>query len=138
MVTLSIDGGKKHKIRAGDILGALTGEAGIESTAIGKIDITDFHSYVAIARADVNKALVQLQNGKIKGNASIGIEQGSTDGLRQIVKLADGQIEIPTGFVEFVWRYPKHPSQPKPALWNDFFTGFIAQHANNVIESLYY
>jgi len=65
--TLCIAGGKKQKIRAGDILGALTGEAGIAGSAVGKIAITDFQSYVAIAREEVNAAQGRLLNGKIKG-----------------------------------------------------------------------
>lgn len=69
MVTITIDGGKKHKIRPGDLLGALTAGAGLEASAIGKIDIGDFHSYVAIERTQVNKALAGLQNGKIKGKS---------------------------------------------------------------------
>jgi ATP-independent RNA helicase DbpA len=66
-VTLCIAGGKKQKVRAGDILGALTGEAGIPGSAVGKIAITDFQSYVAITRDEVNAAQGRLLNGKIKG-----------------------------------------------------------------------
>ncbi|MDG2526242.1 ATP-dependent RNA helicase DbpA [Stenotrophomonas sp. HITSZ_GD] len=67
MVTLRIDGGKTDKLRAGDILGALTGEAGLSGAAIGKIVIQPTRSYVAIARAQVGKALAKLEAGKIKG-----------------------------------------------------------------------
>ena len=67
MVTLNIDGGKKNKVRPGDILGALTGEAGIPGKHVGKIDIFDFCAYVAIERAVANRALKRLQSGKIKG-----------------------------------------------------------------------
>jgi len=67
MVTLRIDGGKTDKLRAGDILGALTGEAGLSGAAIGKIVIQPTRSYVAIARAQVGKALAKLDAGKIKG-----------------------------------------------------------------------
>ena len=42
MVTLCIDGGRKNKVRPGDILGALTGDAGIPGDQVGKIDIFDF------------------------------------------------------------------------------------------------
>jgi len=66
-VTLCIAGGKKQKVRAGDILGALTGEAGIPGSAVGKIAITDFQSYVAVARDQVDAAHGRLLNGKIKG-----------------------------------------------------------------------
>ena len=67
MVTLWIDGGRKDKVRPGDILGALTGAAGIEGSDVGKIDVFDAHAYVAIKKNSVDKALVCLKNGKIKG-----------------------------------------------------------------------
>jgi len=67
MVTLCIDGGRKSKIRPGDILGSLTGAAGIEGKYVGKIDITDNHSYVAIEQNMANQAVRQLAEGTIKG-----------------------------------------------------------------------
>lgn len=67
MVTLIIDGGRKEKIRATDILGALTGDAGLAASDVGKIDIYDVRTYVAIHRASATKALNSLQQGKIKG-----------------------------------------------------------------------
>lgn len=67
MVTLWIDGGRKNKVRPGDILGALTGTAGINGNDVGKIDIFDTHAFVAIKRGSVDKALSCLRNGKIKG-----------------------------------------------------------------------
>ncbi len=66
-ITLVIEGGKKDKVRAGDILGALTGDAGLKGSCIGKIDIYERQSYVAIERAFVYEAEKQLKNGKIKG-----------------------------------------------------------------------
>ena len=65
-VTLVIEGGKKDKLRAGDILGALTGDGGLTGSSIGKIDIYDRQAYVAIARADIQKAQKSISNGKIK------------------------------------------------------------------------
>src|SRR5690606_22689381 len=50
MVTLCIQGGKKDKLRPGDILGALTKDAGFSSDDIGKITIMEFVSFVAVAR----------------------------------------------------------------------------------------
>ena len=67
MVTLCIDGGKKNKIRPGDLLGALTGEAGFSADQIGKIDISPFHSYVAVNREIGKAALKRLMDGKVKG-----------------------------------------------------------------------
>ena len=65
-VTLVIEGGKKDKLRAGDILGALTGEGGLKGSSIGKIDIYDRQSYVAIERAFVEEAHKRMGRGKIK------------------------------------------------------------------------
>ncbi|MBH1705006.1 ATP-dependent RNA helicase DbpA [Stenotrophomonas maltophilia] len=67
MRTLRIDGGKTDKLRPGDILGALTGDAGLSSKFIGKIAIFPTRSYVAIAREQANKAVAKLEAGKIKG-----------------------------------------------------------------------
>ena len=69
MVTLWIDGGRKDKVRPGDILGALTGAGGITGAEVGKIDIFDAHSYVAIKQESVDKTLSYLKNGKIKGRS---------------------------------------------------------------------
>src|SRR6185312_5362701 len=67
MLTVCLDAGKKDKIRPGDILGALTKDAGLSSDAIGKINIAAMCSYVAIHRKEADKALRYLQNGKLKG-----------------------------------------------------------------------
>jgi len=66
-VTLCIAGGRKEKVRPGDILGALTGDAGIDGKAVGKITVMDYAAYVAIERSVADKALGRLLNGKIKG-----------------------------------------------------------------------
>lgn len=67
MRTLCIDGGRKNKLRPGDILGALTGEGGIAGSEVGKIDIFDFHTYVAIMRQSIDEALTCLGKNRIKG-----------------------------------------------------------------------
>ncbi|MFT7721952.1 MAG: ATP-dependent RNA helicase DbpA [Roseateles sp.] len=67
MDTLQILGGRKEKIRPGDILGALTGEAGFAAAQIGKINVTDFHSYVAVEWGIAREAVRRLSAGKLKG-----------------------------------------------------------------------
>ncbi|MGO4223391.1 ATP-dependent RNA helicase DbpA [Lysobacter sp. TAF61] len=67
MVTLRIDAGRTDKLRPGDILGALTGDAGLKADAVGKIDVFATRSYVAVARAQAAPALARLREGKIKG-----------------------------------------------------------------------
>jgi ATP-dependent RNA helicase DbpA len=66
-VTLAIDAGRQDKLRPGDLLGALTGEAGLPAPAIGKIDVFPTRTYVAIAREWHQQALERLRAGKIKG-----------------------------------------------------------------------
>ncbi|GBU09162.1 ATP-dependent RNA helicase [Gammaproteobacteria bacterium] len=67
MLTLRIDAGRKAKIRAGDILGALTGDSGLLSEDIGKIDLFDMYSCVAITQAIADRHFIRTQEIKIKG-----------------------------------------------------------------------
>ena len=67
MSTLCIAAGRKDKLRPGDILGALTGDAGIPGKQVGKIAIFDFQAFVAVERALAKQAMQRLNSGKIKG-----------------------------------------------------------------------
>jgi len=67
MVTLCINGGRKNKVRAGDVLGALTASNELKGKQIGKIDIFDKMAFIAVERAITNQALDILSTGKIKG-----------------------------------------------------------------------
>ena len=69
MVTLCIAAGRKDKLRPGDILGALTGDAGIPGARVGKIAIFDFQAFVAVERDLAKQALNRLNAGKIKGRS---------------------------------------------------------------------
>jgi ATP-independent RNA helicase DbpA len=69
MTTLQIGGGKKQKLRPGDILGALTGQNGIAGKQVGKIHILDNWAYVAVSRDVVKNALKKLGEGKLKGRS---------------------------------------------------------------------
>jgi ATP-independent RNA helicase DbpA len=66
-VTMAVDAGRQDKLRPGDLLGALTGDAGLPASAVGKIDVFPTRTYVAIAREWHEKALQRLRAGKIKG-----------------------------------------------------------------------
>ncbi len=68
-VTLVVDAGRRDKLRPGDLLGALTGDAGLPASAIGKIDVFPTRTYVAIAYGLHDQALRRLRAGKIKGRA---------------------------------------------------------------------
>ena len=65
--TLVVDAGRQHKLRPGDLLGALTGTAGLASSAVGKINVFASRTYVAIARDALDQARDGLRSGKIKG-----------------------------------------------------------------------
>lgn len=67
MVTLCLNMGRKDKIRPGDILGALTKDAGLPGDKIGKIDITPFYSYVAVHKSIADMATSYFKEGKLKG-----------------------------------------------------------------------
>lgn len=67
MVTIQIDGGKKQKVRPGDILGALTSNDGIDGQYVGKINMLPMRSYVAVHKSVAKKALKKMETGKMKG-----------------------------------------------------------------------
>lgn len=67
MVTLQIGGGKKQKIRPGDIVGALTGAGGVSGDDIGKIAIFDNTAFVAVKRKVSSHAIEKLGTGRLKG-----------------------------------------------------------------------
>ncbi len=69
MATLQIVGGRKEKIRAGDVLGALTGEAGFTREQVGKINVNEFSTYVAVERSIAKQAVAKLSSGRVKGRS---------------------------------------------------------------------
>ncbi|MFM7703671.1 MAG: helicase-related protein, partial [Rubrivivax sp.] len=69
MVTLQILGGRKEKIRPGDVLGALTKELGLPAAQVGKIVVNEFSTYLAVARSVAEQALRGLNAGKVKGRS---------------------------------------------------------------------
>ncbi|MDP3865578.1 MAG: ATP-dependent RNA helicase DbpA [Rhodoferax sp.] len=69
MVTLQILGGRKEKIRPGDVLGALTADAGFSREQIGKIVVTEFTTFVAVQRDIAREAMQKLNAGKVKGKS---------------------------------------------------------------------
>jgi ATP-independent RNA helicase DbpA len=69
MVTLEINGGRRNKLRPGDLLGALTGEDGIPGSAVGKIDLFEQNGYVAVQAVHAEQALARLNGRGIKGRS---------------------------------------------------------------------
>ena len=66
MVTLFTKVGKKQKLRPGNLLGALTGENGLDGKDIGKINVQDHVSYIAVKREQEEKAIDTLISQKWK------------------------------------------------------------------------
>jgi ATP-independent RNA helicase DbpA len=69
MVTLHIQGGRKEKIRPGDVLGALTADLGYTREQVGKINVNEWSTYVAVDRAIARQAASRLNAGRIKGKS---------------------------------------------------------------------
>ena len=68
-VGFQIVGGRKEKIRAGDVLGALAGDMGYTREQVGKINVNDFSTYVAVDRAIAAQAAGRLNSGRDKGKS---------------------------------------------------------------------
>ncbi len=69
MATLHIQGGRKEKIRPGDVLGALTADLGYTREQVGKINVNDWSTYVAVDRDIAHKVASRLNDGRIKGKS---------------------------------------------------------------------
>ena len=84
MVTICIMGGKRQKMRPGDVLGALTGDAGLTKEQVGKINVSEFATYVAIDRKVAEQAFQRLA----KGNP-MGPDYGAIKGRNFKMKFVD-------------------------------------------------
>lgn len=71
METLYIGKGKKDKISKGDIVGFLCKKGGLDSSAIGRIDVRERYCYVAVSREKVGQVLSMAGGEKIKGIKTI-------------------------------------------------------------------
>ncbi len=69
MRTLQIVSGRKEKIRPGDVMGALAGECGLTREQVGKINVNEFSTYVAVLADLAQNVAVALSKGKIKGRS---------------------------------------------------------------------
>jgi ATP-independent RNA helicase DbpA len=69
MATVHIQGGRKEKIRPGDVLGALTADLGYTREQVGKINVNEWSTYVAVDRAIAQQVASRLNDGKIKGKS---------------------------------------------------------------------
>ena len=73
MVRLFINAGKKNKIRAKDIVGAIANEAGVPGKTLGAIDLYDDYTFVDVPSEFVRDVLHGMKNAKIK-NKKVHIE----------------------------------------------------------------
>jgi ATP-dependent RNA helicase DeaD len=65
--TLFVGGGRRAGLRPGDLVGAITGEAGVPGGAIGAIQIDDGHSLVDVATPEAEMIVRALATATIKG-----------------------------------------------------------------------
>ncbi|MBC7974682.1 MAG: DbpA RNA binding domain-containing protein, partial [Myxococcales bacterium] len=66
MITMAIQGGRQDRLRPGDIVGALTTGVGITAAEIGKIELRDQISFVALAASVGPRAIAGINQGRIK------------------------------------------------------------------------
>ncbi len=66
MTTIEVNGGRKNKLRPGDLLGTLTADDVVPGTSVGKIDLFDTVTYVAVRVDDAQRAVQQLNSRPIK------------------------------------------------------------------------
>ena len=66
-VTLYISGGKKDKLSKTDIVGFLSKKAELQKEDLGKIELLDHMSFVAVKKEQVARVLKKIQGEKMKG-----------------------------------------------------------------------
>jgi ATP-independent RNA helicase DbpA len=66
-VTLHVTAGKKHKVSAHDLVGAFVNVGGLGRDDVGRIEVFDFYSYVAVPRKQAAALLEKLNGAKVKG-----------------------------------------------------------------------
>ena len=67
MIRLFVGAGRRAGIRPGDLVGAITGEAGIESRSIGAIEISDGFSLVEVPETMADDVIEALRATKLRG-----------------------------------------------------------------------
>jgi ATP-independent RNA helicase DbpA len=113
MVTLNILGGRKEKIRPGDILGALTKDAGFAGELIGKINVNELSTYVAVDRGIAAQVLRKLNEMTVKGKK---VKAFPLDGEPSTPKSDKGsRNESPAKAEKPVWtrKPPERPAKPE-------------------------
>ena len=66
-VTLHVSAGKSEKISRGDLAGAFVSVGGLERDAVGRIEVFEHHSFVAVPEALAEEVLANMQGAKVKG-----------------------------------------------------------------------
>jgi hypothetical protein len=98
-------------------------------------NITQFNSFAEYTKYLLeNNISLNECGGIIKGSRALGLEQAATVGNNMLIQLSNGEILLPSPFIEFIWR---HPLNDSPKLIGDYYTNFLPANANNIIESVY-
>jgi ATP-dependent RNA helicase DeaD len=64
---LFVGAGRRAGIRPGDLVGAITGEAGVESRSIGAIDISENFSLIEVPDELADDIIAALRGAKLRG-----------------------------------------------------------------------
>ena len=67
MVTLHISAGRREKISAHDLVGSFVAVGGLAREAVGRIEVFDYYSFVAVPEAQAEAVLAAMQGAKVKG-----------------------------------------------------------------------
>ena len=66
-VRLFVGAGRRSGMRPGDLVGAITNEAGVRGNAVGAIQIADDYSLVEVPTSDADMIIAALSRGSIRG-----------------------------------------------------------------------
>ena len=69
MARVFVGAGRKLKVRPADLVGAIIGEAGLESRSIGAIEIGDRFSIVEVPEDEANRVIDALSRTTIRGKS---------------------------------------------------------------------
>ena len=67
VVTLMLDGGEKDHISPSAVVDVLTNQGGLEPDEVGRIDVRDFCTYLAVSRNHAHSALQSLRTARLHG-----------------------------------------------------------------------
>ena len=96
-------------------------------------DLEDFN----MKAKGIHKVILNNVDGEIKGSKQLGLEQSASVGASMYFDLDGGVVEVNDSFLEFVWRHSMSSNNKNHVVFDQFYQGFFADNANNIVESVY-